>query len=125
MANRVIGPWEWIFLPALLAIVLTIVVATPIKIFGLELPEPVAPLILAYVWPLIRPSYIAPVVLTGLGLFLDAYWSAPIGFYTLPLMLVYGTLIIVRTYVAGQDWRVVFGSRRCRRRGLHCAHPGG
>lgn len=109
IASRVIGPWEWIFLPALLALTLTIVLATPLQIFGLHLPEPVAPLALAFIWPLIRPSYIAPLVLAGLGLFLDVYWSAPMGFYTLTLMLVYGVLVMVRSYVVGQDWRVVFG----------------
>jgi rod shape-determining protein MreD len=110
MASRVIGPWDWIFLPALLAVAATVVLGTPFQPFGFQLPEPVWPLILAFAWPLIRPSYIAPVVLGALGLFLDFYWSAPGGFYTLNLMLVYGVLILVRAYVAGQDWRVVFGA---------------
>jgi rod shape-determining protein MreD len=109
MASRVVGPWEWLFMPALLALALTIVIATPIRIFGLQLPEPVMPLVLAFVWPLIRPSYLAPLVLAGLGLFLDAYWSQAYGFYTLTLMIVYGVLMMVRSFVAGQDWRVVFG----------------
>lgn len=109
IASRVIGPWEWLFMPALLAIAITIVLATPIRIFGLHLPEPVMPLVLAFVWPLVRPSYLAPLVLAALGLFLDVYWSAPLGFYTLTLMIVYGALVTVRSYVAGQDWRVVFG----------------
>lgn len=109
MASRVIGPWEWIFLPALVTIALTVVLATPIQIFGLHLPEPVIPLVLAFVWPLVRPSYLAPLALAALGMFLDVYWMMPLGFYTLTLMVVYGVLVTVRSYVVGQDWRVVFG----------------
>lgn len=110
MASRIIRPWDWIFLPALLAIVATVVLGTPFQPFGFQLPEPVWPLVLAFAWPLIRPSYIAPVVLGGLGLFLDFYWAAPGGFYTLNLVLIYGVLILTRAYVAGQDWRVVLGA---------------
>ena len=110
MATRIIRPWDWIFLPALLAVVATVILGTPFQPFGFQLPEPVWPLVLAFAWPLIRPSYIAPVVLGGLGLFLDFYWSAPSGFYTLNLVLVYGVLILTRAYVAGLDWRVVLGA---------------
>jgi len=109
MASRIIGPWDWIIAPALICVAATIVLGTPVQPFGLQLPEPVIPLILAFVWPLIRPSYIAPVVLGALGIFLDFYWSAPMGFYTLGLMLVYGVLITIRTYVIGQEWIVLFG----------------
>lgn len=109
MASRIIGPWDWIIAPALICILFTVVLGTPLQPFGFQLPEPVAPLILAFVWPLIRPSYIAPLVLGVLGFFLDFYWSAPLGFYTLGLMLVYGVLVTVRTYVVGQEWIVLFG----------------
>lgn len=108
IASRVIGPWEWLFMPALVAVAITVVLATPISVFGQKLPEPIIPLVLAFVWPLVRPSYMAPLVLAALGLFLDVYWLAPLGFYTLTLMVVYGVLVTVRSYVAGQDWRVVF-----------------
>ncbi|MBW8733970.1 MAG: hypothetical protein JF571_06645 [Asticcacaulis sp.] len=110
MASRIVGPWDWIILPAILAVAATVVLGTPFQPFGLQLPEPVWPLVLAFAWPLIRPSYFAPIVLGLLGLFLDFYWSVPAGFYTLNLMLIYGVLILARAYVAGQDWRVVFGA---------------
>lgn len=109
VASRVITPWDWIFAPALMSFALTIVLATPFKLFGLYLPEPVSPLILAFVWPLIRPSFIAPFVLGALGLFLDAFWGAPMGFWMLDLMLVYGVLLMARSYIIGQDTVVVFG----------------
>ena len=109
VASRVITPWDWIFAPALMSLALTIVLATPFKLFGLYLPEPVSPLILAFAWPLIRPSFIAPLILGLLGLFLDFFWGAPTGFWMLDLMLVYGVLLLARSYIIGQDTVVVFG----------------
>lgn len=109
MASKIIGPWEWIILPALYSVGLTILLATAFQPFGLYLPEPVSPLILAFVWPLIRPSYIAPFVLGALGFFLDFFWGAPVGFWTLSLMLVYAVIVLVRTWIIGQEWIVVFG----------------
>jgi rod shape-determining protein MreD len=109
MASRIIGPWDWILAPALVSMGLTIVLATAFQPFGKYLPEPVAPLVLAFAWPIIRPSYIAPFVLAGLGLFLDFFWGAAIGFWTLNLMLVYGAMVLLRTYVIGQERMVLFG----------------
>ncbi|MGZ3305112.1 MAG: hypothetical protein ACXU8U_04555 [Asticcacaulis sp.] len=108
LASRVIGPWDWIIAPALICVGLTILLATAVQPLGLDLPEPVSPLVLAFAWPLIRPSYFAPLVLGLLGLFLDLFWHAPTGFWTLSLMLVYGCLVAARSYIIGQDLLVVF-----------------
>jgi rod shape-determining protein MreD len=108
MASRVIGPWDWLIAPALLSVAMTIVLATAFQPLGFYLPEPVSPLVLAFAWPLIRPSYIAPFVLGALGFFCDLFWGAPAGFWILSLLLVYGVLVAVRTYIIGQEWLVVF-----------------
>jgi len=108
MASRIIGPWDWLIAPALISAVAIVVLATAVQPFGLYLPEPVSPLVLAFAWPLIRPSYIAPFVLGALGLFCDMFWGAPVGFWTLSLLIVYGSLVAARTYIIGQDWLVVF-----------------
>lgn len=109
VASRVITSWDWIFAPALMCIGLTIVLATPLRLWGLVLPEPVSAFVLAFAWPLIRPSFIAPLALAGLGLFLDLFWGAPLGFWTLSLVLVYGGLLLARSYIVGQDSMLVFG----------------
>jgi rod shape-determining protein MreD len=57
---RVVGPLQWIVYPALIAIAVTVLLAIPFRLFGLNLPEPVFPLVLAFAWPLIRPSMLAP-----------------------------------------------------------------
>lgn len=107
-AVRVVGPLQWIVYPALAAVAATIVLATPAQLFGLRLPEPVIPMVLAFAWPLIRPSMTAPVVLFALGLFLDLLWGGPLGLWPLGLIGVYGTLLLARSLLAGQDGPVRF-----------------
>ncbi|MGA9657509.1 MAG: hypothetical protein WBQ60_00205 [Asticcacaulis sp.] len=108
-AAKMVGPWDWILAPALLSVALTVVLAMSFQPFGFYLPEPVSPFILAFAWPLIRPSYFSPIVLAALGFFLDYFWGGPIGFWTIGLMLVYGAMALARTFMVGQDWIVVFG----------------
>lgn len=108
MAVRVVGPLEWVVYPALVAMLLTLVLATPLRLFGLTLPEPVLPLVLAFAWPMIRPSMLGPVVLFGLGLFLDMFWGGALGLWPLCLLAVYGTMLLARTFVAGQTTYINF-----------------
>lgn len=108
-AVKVVGPLQWIVYPSLAAIAATIVLATPIELFGLTLPEPVLPLVLAFAWPLIRPSVLAPVMLLVLGLFLDIFRGSPLGLWPLALLIPYGLVLVSRAYIAGQDTRVLFG----------------
>ena len=107
-AVKVVGPLQWIVYPALIAVAGTVVLATPIELFGLTLPEPVIPLVLAFAWPLIRPSVLAPLVLLLLGLFLDLFRGSPLGMWPLALLVPYGVVLLSRPYVAGQDTRVLF-----------------
>lgn len=110
VAVRVVGPVQWIVYPALATVALTMVLATPVKLFGLSLPEPVIPLVLAFAWPLIRPSWVAPLVLAALGLFLDVFWSAQglLGMWALALLAVYAVVLGARSFLIGQDTSVLF-----------------
>lgn len=108
VAVRVVGSFELVFRPALIAIALTIVLATPVKLFGLTLPEPVLPLVLAFAWPLIRPSMLAPGVLFALGLFLDIFWGGTLGTWPLALIAVYAVVLGSRNLLAGQETQVLF-----------------
>lgn len=110
VAVRVVGPVQWIVIPAVLTVVATILLATPVELFGLNLPEPVIPLALAFAWPLIRPSIVAPLVLTALGLFLDIFWSAQgaLGLWALALLAVYAVVLASRSFLIGQDTAVLF-----------------
>ena len=108
VAVRVIGPTQWILYPALLVMAVTVLLATPVELFGLKLPEPVLPLVLAFAWPLIRPSMIAPAALFGLGLFLDLFWGGTQGLWPLCLLTVYGVVLGARSLLAGQQTQFLF-----------------
>jgi rod shape-determining protein MreD len=108
VAVRVVGPVQWIVIPALAALAATIVLATPVELFGLHLPEPVIPMVLAFAWPLIRPSVIAPLVLTALGLFLDIFTYGPLGLWALALLGIYAFVLASRSFLIGQDTAVLF-----------------
>ncbi|WGM31627.1 hypothetical protein [Brevundimonas sp. NIBR11] len=105
---RVVGPTQWVLYPALISIALTVLLATPVELFGLKLPEPVLPLILAFAWPLIRPSMVAPAVLFALGLFLDMFWGGTLGLWPLCLLSVYGVVLASRNLLAGQETQILF-----------------
>lgn len=105
---RLVGPMQWIVYPALAAVALTVVLGTPVELFGLKLPEPVLPMVLAFAWPLIRPSVVAPAVLFGLGLFLDLFLEMPLGLWGLSLICVYGAVLLSRSFLAGQEVHVLF-----------------
>lgn len=106
---RVVGPLQWIVYPALIVIALTVLLATPVAVFGFKLPEPILPLVLAFAWPLIRPSMLAPAVLFGLGLFLDLFLGGPLGMWPLALMAVYAVVLATRALLAGQETQALFG----------------
>ena len=105
---RMVGPMQWIGYPALIAAAATILFAIPLRLFGLTLPEPVWPIVLAFAWPLIRPSMLAPAVLFGLGLFLDLFWGGPLGLWPLSLLAVYGAILLASNFLAGQATIVLF-----------------
>ena len=107
-AVRVVGPVQWIFIPAAIALALTVVLATPISLFGLHLPEPVIPMVLAFAWAIIRPSIIAPAMLLLIGLLLDTFWHTPLGLWALALLCIYGVVLFSRSFLIGQETVVLF-----------------
>ena len=108
VAVRVVGPMQWIFIPAAVTLAVTIILATPVELFGLHLPEPVIPMVLAFAWPLIRPTVTAPLVLTALGLILDILTYGPLGLWALALLAIYSVVLLSRSFLIGQDTAVLF-----------------
>ncbi|MEY4555657.1 MAG: hypothetical protein RL093_776 [Pseudomonadota bacterium] len=108
VAVRVVGPVQWIIIPALVTVAVTILLGTPVELFGLNLPEPVIPMVLAFSWPLIRPSVTAPLVLTLLGLLLDILTYGPLGLWALALLAIYAVVLASRSFLIGQDTAVLF-----------------
>ena len=107
VAVRVVGPMHWIVIPSLIVAGLSILLATPFQLFGFKLPEPVPALVLAFAWPLIRPSIIGPVVLFVLGLFLDLLWGGVLGVWPLALLAVYVLVLLSRNLLSGQETTIL------------------
>lgn len=108
VAVRVVGPMQWIVYPALITAAVTFVLATPVKLFGFSLPEPIIPMVLAFAWPMVRPSVVAPLVLMALGLFLNFILGGPLGLWSLSLLAIYAVILGARSFLIGQDTAVLF-----------------
>ena len=103
-ATQPLDPWRWLGLPALACLAATLVVATPLRVFGLQLPEPVFAVPLAFAWAVIRPSILAPFALLLLGLALDLFWRTPVGLWALSLLAAYAATLAVRRVLSGLGW---------------------
>lgn len=105
--SRPLEPWRWLGVPALLAIAATVVIAAPLRVFTLALPEPIFPMVLAFGWAIIRPSLLGPFLLVLVGLFLDLFAGAPLGLWPISLLIAYGVALIGRTLMVGQETEVM------------------
>ena len=90
------------------AIIATVLLGIPLRVFGLQLPEPVFPMVLAFAWAVIRPSMLAPFGVLLLGLFLDTFWGGPLGLWALCLLIAYGVALAGRSMMAGQNQLILW-----------------
>ena len=107
-ASRGLNPLGWMVAPMLLCVAATVLLTAPIRVFGLALPQPAFPLMLAFAWPLIRPSLGPPFALLAMGLFLDYLWGGPPGVWPLCLLAAYAAVLVVRRLIAGNDFIFVW-----------------
>ena len=102
-AARPLEPWRWIGVPMAQVMVATILFGVPLRVFGLQLPEPLFAMTLAFAWAVIRPSVLAPFAILFIGLFLDIFWGGPLGLWAICLLIAYGVALAGRTMMAGQN----------------------
>jgi rod shape-determining protein MreD len=105
---RTLDPWRWLGVPLVQAVVATILFGIPIRIWGLQLPEPVLPLPVVFAWAVIRPSVLAPMGVLIMGLFLDIFWGGSMGLWALCLLIAYGVLLAGRSMMAGQSRTILW-----------------
>lgn len=102
-AARPMDPLQWLGLPFLACVVGTVILAVPLRVAGLQLPEPVFALVPVFSWAMLRPAILAPFGVLMLGLFLDIFWGGPIGLWALSLLVAYGVVFFLRSMLAGQS----------------------
>jgi len=86
-----------------------VLLGAPIRLFGMGLPEPVLPMVLAFAWAAIRPSVLGPLALLTVGLFVDLYWGGPLGLWAACLLVTYFFALLSRNLMVGQSGRVLWG----------------
>ncbi len=109
-------PWRWLGLPALAAMLATLLFGAPLRMFGIGLPEPLFPMVLAFSWAVIRPSILGPLTLFFIGLFQDLFWGGPLGLWAVALLCAYGLALGGRSLMAGQGGAVMgawYGAACC------------
>ena len=101
--NQPLQPLSWIGAPLAACLLATVLLATPLRVLGLRLPQPVLPMVLAFAWPVIRPSLLTPFAVLAAGLFLDLFWGAPLGLWALCLLIAYGGAQVSRSLMTGRS----------------------
>jgi len=108
--TRSVSPAVWILGPAAAAFGASLVLATPLQVGGLQLPEPVFAFVPAFAWALGRPSMGAPFALVVLGVALDFLWHTPTGFWAVCLLVTYALTFFARRILGGQEVWALWGA---------------
>ncbi|HEY1446943.1 MAG TPA: hypothetical protein VGF33_00270 [Caulobacteraceae bacterium] len=107
---RPMSPAEWLGLPMAAALGASLIFALPLRVAGLQGPEPVFALLPAFVWAFTRPSILPPLALVVLGLALDLLWGGPLGLWPLCLLAAYALIFLTRHMLLGQDFIALWGA---------------
>ena len=102
------NPVNWLAKPALYCAAGSLLVALPVKIYGLQPPEPVFAMVPAFAWAAIRPSVLPPFALVALGVFQDVLWGGPTGLWPLCLLTVYALAFTVRRALVAEGFRALW-----------------
>lgn len=107
-AARSLEPWRWLGVPMLQALGATILFGIPLRVWGLQLPEPIFPMAVVFAWAVIRPSLLAPFGILIMGLALDLLWGNHLGLWPTCLLIAYGLVLVGRNMVSGQSRTILW-----------------
>ncbi|RAK51244.1 hypothetical protein [Phenylobacterium deserti] len=102
-AARSLEPWRWLGIPLLQVLGATVLFGVPLRVFGLQLPEPLFAMPVVFAWAVIRPSVLAPMSVLLIGLFCDIFWGGRMGLWAMCFLLAYGMVLGGRNMMAGQS----------------------
>jgi rod shape-determining protein MreD len=103
-AGAPMSPLIWLGAPTVAVLAASLVLATPVRIAGLQAPEPVFALVPAFAWAMARPSVLPPFMLVLLGLGLDLLWGAPLGLWPTCLLAAFALVFAARRILSGQEF---------------------
>jgi rod shape-determining protein MreD len=101
-AARPLDAWNWLIVPGLVCLAASLILAIPVRVFGFGLPEPVFVLVPTFVWAVVRPSILPPIILFGLGICLDLIWGGTLGVWPLSILMGYTAVLATRAIAGGQ-----------------------
>ena len=101
-AAKPLDAWNWLILPGLACLAASLILALPFRFLGFSWPEPVFVLVPAFVWAVVRPSILPPMLLFGLGLCLDLVWGNASGVWPLSILAGYLAVLATRGIASGQ-----------------------
>jgi rod shape-determining protein MreD len=104
------SPVTWLGLPMAASLGASVIFAVPLRVAGLQAPEPVFALVPAFVWAFARPSILPPPALVVLGLALDLLWGGPLGLWPLCLLAAYAMIFMARHILSGQEFIALWGA---------------
>ena len=102
-SRRPISPGLWLAGPVAACLLAALLLSVPIRLAGLQAPEPVFAFIPAFAWAIVRPSIWPPIALGALGVGLDLIWGTPPGFWAVLLLAAFAFVFFSRRSLVGQD----------------------
>lgn len=113
---RPISPTAWLVAPVVASLAASVALAIPVRIGGLQAPEPVFAFVPAFAWALARPQVAPPLALIVAGAALDLLWGAPLGLWPACLLAAYAMVFVARPILTGQEFLALWAAY-----GLACA----
>lgn len=107
-AARTLDPTRWLGVPLIQVVAATVLFGIPLRLWGLQLPEPLFAMPAVFAWAVIRPSVLAPLGVLIMGLFMDLFWGGSMGLWALCLLIAYGILLAGRSMMAGQSRTILW-----------------
>jgi len=91
-----------------LTVLLVLINVLPLQLPGLSRVMPLLPLMSIYLWAVHHPDLMPAYAVFLIGLLQDTLMGTPIGIHILTYLLVYGTVVWQRRFLAGKSFAVIW-----------------
>ena len=98
-----LDPVRWVLIPITASLGATLLLTAPLRIHGVQLPEPIFAMIPTFAWAVLRPSILSPLCVLALGFCCDRVWGARLGLWELSLLAAFGFVLVTRSMMSGQS----------------------